>query len=69
MAAWERGSTMPTRAPKCETRLAELDAEWKATDRRIAEVNDPDKIGELLGRIDELEFEIDELVRSKRPDG
>ena len=52
--------------PEVLARLAELDAEWKATDGRIADESDPDKINSLLGRIDELEFEIDETVRGKQ---
>ena len=52
--------------PEVRARLAELEAEWKVVDQRIVAESDPDKISELLGRIDELEFAIDETVRSKR---
>ena len=36
-------------SPEVPARLAELDGEWKATDRRIAAESDPDKIGAVGG--------------------
>ena len=52
-------------SPEVRARLAQMNDEWRAVDQRIANESDPDKISALLGRIDELEFEIDELVRRR----
>lgn len=60
MPLWEHGLTTAVRA-----RIAELDAEWRELEVRLAAEPEPSESERdtMLGRLDEIEYEIDELVR------
>lgn len=45
-------------------KLAELDAEWKAIDAKLAAQPSESERATLLGRLDEIEYEVDEAVRA-----
>lgn len=51
--------------PAVRGKLAEFEAEWREHDRRLEAEPTPDERDKMLGRIDEIEYDIDELV-SKR---
>lgn len=51
--------------PAVRARLAELNTEWAAIDRRLEAEPTSDERGTMLGRIDEIEYEIDEAVRGR----
>jgi len=51
-------------SPAARAKLGELDAEWPEIDRRFEAPATAAEREKMLGRIDELEYEIDELVRS-----
>lgn len=54
-------------SPAGRAELAELNTEWAEIDRRLEGEPTPDERDTMLGRIDEIEYEIDELVRGGRP--
>ena len=53
-------------SPAVRAKLGKMNDEWAAIDKRLEAEPTPAERDELLGRIDEIEYEIDEAVRGPR---
>lgn len=50
-------------SPAVRTKLGKMNDEWAEIDRRLAAEPTPAERATMLGRLDEIEFEIDETIR------